>query len=151
MRLNAFRYLLPVVFITAAALTAQAREEVRFKDGRQFALDLGRRLKIEDSELNRVIKENRTNLPRLGTASALNSTMAALAKVASEICTLAHYFEKNRGKIEDLYAQIFDRAPTPDEKNRAIKTADGKFSYFANCFRISLSPEFILLPKSEAP
>lgn len=130
-----------------AGLNAPARAEgLRFKDGRSFHLELVRRLGLDEKEMSKVFSDLRQSIPKQKGESDLMAGMNGLAKLASQACTEAAYFEEE-ADVGALYMKILDRAATKEEIEKAIKNEEGRPGFYANCFLLAMHPEFILLKR----
>ena len=116
-----------------------------FKDGRQYYLDLTRRLQLPQNVMTQLFNQLRGNLPKQGSAGDYMSGMLAIAKLASSSCTEASYFAPEMDDVSELYMSLLDRAPTDAEKAKALRNPSGKIDFFANCFFLAMHPEFLKL------
>lgn len=137
---------LVVVLISCLSVPAVQAQEIRFKDGRTFHLELVRRLDLDLKTMSKVFADLRQSVPKQKNEADLIAGVNGLAKIAAQACTEAGYFEEV-ADIDDLYLKILDRAPSADEKSKAIKKEDGQPSFYANCFLLAMHPEFILLKR----
>jgi|GEM_PF-6504755 len=143
-----------IIFLIAGLILALSMADVnaqnmRVKDGRQYYLELAKRLDIPKDELYKVFSELRSNMPKDRDQSSLVSGLDSMAKVASAACAYVSYLEEDGMDVKNLYNLLLDRDPTPAERKNAILNAQKKTSVFANCFYLALHPEFILLKESK--
>jgi hypothetical protein len=120
------------------------------KDGRQYYLDLKTRLDIDESAgLEQLFLSLRGNLPRQNNISSLAGGIGSMAKLAGAACGFNALFAQDWNDVDGLYKTLLDRAPSQKESAEAFKNADGQPDYFANCFYLAMSPEFMTRNRGE--
>ncbi len=134
------------LMLSLLSISAAQAQEIRFKDGRSFHLELVRRLDLDLKMMSKVFADLRQSIPKQKSDSDLIAGVNGLAKLAAIACTEAGHFE-DVADIDNLYLKILDRAPTVEEKLSAIKSDDGQPSFFANCFMLAMHPEFVMLKR----
>lgn len=132
-----------VFLFVASTASAQA---FRFKDGRIYTNDLGRRLGLSDAVTSEVFNDLRESMSKTKDQDGLVSGVNGLAKAANRLCAESGLFI-SKVNLDDLYIRILDRKPTKEEMAKAIKGADGKLSYQGNCFYLAMTPDFLALKR----
>lgn len=132
-----------VLSLLALLLPFAAEAGPTIKDGRQYALDLARRLDVPQQEMLAAFRDLRQNLPKEGDTSALAAGIDAMAKLATVACSSASLFEQDWTDIDGLFERMLDRAPNDEERGQVLRDDQGKPHFFANCFYLAIHPEFI--------
>ncbi|MCB0355498.1 MAG: hypothetical protein KDD40_00735 [Bdellovibrionales bacterium] len=133
------------LFFSSKSFCAES-SKYRLKDGRQFTLDLVRTFDIPHEMLRPLFRQVRSSLPKKGDLSEFYAAKDSMAKLASYACDYVDFLEGPNLTLVDTYKMIFDRAPTKVEVENAI-LSNGKFSFYENCFFLTMSPEYILIKK----
>ncbi|MGE0525753.1 MAG: hypothetical protein AB7G93_01080 [Bdellovibrionales bacterium] len=127
-----------------ASSQGQAQSEARIKDGRQYYIELARRLDVPEKEMRKHFMELRQNLPKQKSLSDLMASVSSLGKLAGIACSEAALFEDSQTDLDQLYMRLLGRGPSERERALAVKVNDGSYPFFPNCFVLAMHPDFIL-------
>ena len=132
--------LLIAAILTAAAANAESRI---LKDGRQYAIDLARRLQITDREMLQALAPLTANAPRGKSVDNLGAALATYARLADYACNYVGILQPEALDDNELHQTFSDRPATKEEAALLIRNSEGRVTYFANCMSLALSKEFL--------
>ena len=139
---------LTLCLLALCAVSAHAEDPVAsVKDGRQYTIDLARRLEVDQAELMSVFDGLKANAPRTHNIDEINGSMSTFARIANYACGYAADFTPETDDMNELYQRFFDRDATPAEVESAIRTESGTFAYYANCMNLALREDFLTSDK----